>query len=186
MDKETLKGYLPDYYKDSKVVDHILNAFSIELDKLEKARIEMINQLQPETATYALNRWEEDYKLPNKDNYDMTYRRGIIISRMKGTGTCTKDFIKNIALSYGNGEVEVIEPTTEGDYTLIIKFVGTKGVPPNLEDFKNSIEEVIPAHMVASYQFTYLVWNDRDKYNKTWDEWDALNLTWDEYEVYQE
>lgn len=157
MDKETLKGYLADYYKNSKVTDDILNAFSIELTKLENATIEMVKQLQPESATYSLNRWENDYLLDNKDNYETGYRRNIIISRMKGTGTCTKEFIKNVALSYGNGEIEVIEPTTEGDYTLIINFTGTKGIPPNLEDFKHTIEEIIPAHMVAAYQFTYNV-----------------------------
>lgn len=165
MDKETLKGYLADYYKNSKVIDDILNAFSIELTKLENARIEMIDQLQPESATYSLSRWENDYCLDNKDNYTTEYRRNIIVARMNGTGTCTKEFIKNVALSYGNGEIEVIEPTTEGDYTLIIKFAGTKGIPPNLEDFKHTIEEIIPAHMVAAYQFTYNVLNDLLPFN---------------------
>lgn len=185
MDKDTLKGYLADYYKNSKLIDAILNAFSFELTKLENARIEMINQLQPESATYSLSRWENDYLLDNKDNYKTEYRRNIIVATMKGMNTCTIDYIKNVALSYDNGEIEVIEPTAEGDYTLIIKFADKKGTPPNLEDFKHTIEEIIPAHMIATYQFTYLTWSERDKYNYTWDEWNTLNLTWDEYEVYQ-
>lgn len=157
MNKDILKGYLADYYKNSKVIDNILNSFALELTKLENARKEMINQLQPEAATYSLNRWENDYLLDNKDNYKTEYRRSIIAARMKGTGICTKEFIKNIAATYGNGDIEIIEPTKEGDYTLIIKFVGTKGIPPNLNDFKNTIEEIIPAHMVAAYQFNYNV-----------------------------
>lgn len=185
MDKDTLKGYLADYYKDSKVTDDILTAFALVITNLETAREDMMKQLQPESATYSLSRWENDYCLENKDNYDTAYRRSIIVATMKGMNTCTIEYIKNVALSYDNGEIEVIEPTTEGDYTLIIKFTGKKGVPPNLNDFKHTIEEIIPAHMVPSYKFSYLTWDERDNYNKTWDEWDSLNLTWDDYEVYQ-
>lgn len=173
MDKETLKSYLAEYYKNSKVIDKILKTFSIEINDLENARIEMINQLQPETATYALSRWENDYRLENKENYEAEFRRSIIVARMRGNGTCTKEFIKSVALSYGNGEVEVIEPNGVDDFTLVIKFVGKKGIPPNLKDFKKTIEEIIPAHLVAAYQFTYTTWEDIK--SKSWEQLAKIN-----------
>lgn len=176
MNKDVIKGYLADYYKDSKVTDDILSSISIALTDLENARIEMINQLQPESATYTLNRWENDYCIENKYNYDVDYRRSIISASMKGMSTCTIDYIKNIALSYSNGEIEVIEPTTVGDYNLIIRFIGNKGIPPNLDDFKNTIEKNIPAHMVAKYEFSYISWGEVKE--KTWEE--LQSITWGE------
>lgn len=176
MNKDMIKGYLADYYKDSKVTDDILSSISIALTDLENSRIEMINQLQPESATYSLSRWENDYCLEDKDNYDMDYRRSIISAAIKGMSTCTIEYIKNVALSYNNGEIEVIEPIKEGDYTLTIKFISAKGVPPNLNDFKNTIEKNIPAHMVAKYEFSYISWGEVKE--KTWEE--LQSITWGE------
>lgn len=92
--------------------------------------------------------------------------------------------IQDVASSYSNGEVDVIEDNA--NYRFIIKFVGVKGIPANMADLTLTIEEIKPAHLAFEFEFTYLTWNEFDNYSKTSDEWDNLNLTWDEFETYRE
>lgn len=39
-----------------------------------------------------------------------------------------------------------------------IKFVDERGVPLNLNDLKDAIERIKPAHMAVTYVFTYTTW----------------------------
>ncbi|MMZ67964.1 hypothetical protein D1872_306060 [compost metagenome] len=38
----------------------------------------------------------------------------------------------------------------------------TVGIPPNLDDLKEVIEEIKPAHMKVEYEFSYLLIRDID------------------------
>jgi hypothetical protein len=61
--------------------------------------------------------------------------------------------IEEVAASYSNGEVEVIEnPAT---YSFIVKFVGTRGLPPNMADLTVTIEEIKPAHISFTFEYVY-------------------------------
>lgn len=185
MDKTTLLGYQPDYYKDSKVMDNINNANATELNLLNTAIINVYNNGFVDTAdSDTLARLENELGLPIANNYNIDYRRTKIYSKKKGQGTITPIQIENIAESFENGNVDVIQ--NYSNYSFTIKFVGSKGVPPNLDDLKNIIEELKPAHLNAVYEFTYLTWGEFDNYNKTCVEWDALNLTCSERETYKE
>jgi uncharacterized protein YmfQ (DUF2313 family) len=184
LDKYTLLAYQPDYYKDSKVMDNINNANAIELNLVNDALQDVHDNFFLDTATTSLERWEKELGLPIANNYNTDYRRSKIYSKKKGQYTITPNQIKIIAESYENGEVDVIQDYA--NYSFTIKFVGKKGIPPNLDDLKDAIEELKPAHLAVVYEFTYLSWDEHDNYNKTWDTWDNLNLTWDAYETYKE
>lgn len=179
LNRETLKSYLADYYSNSKVVNEILNAFALLLTELEEDSEEMIKQLQPESATYSLSTWENDYRLVNRDNYNSAFRRNVIIARMKGSGTCTKDLIEQVCSAFSNGEVEVTENTS--DYYFTIKFVGTKGIPENMSDLISAIDDIKPAHLGYNFIYTYLVWDTLNNYDISYDslEW----FSWDDLEV---
>ncbi len=111
----------------------------------------------------------------------MAERRAVIKSKQRGYGTVTVSLIKNVAESYANGTVEVTEQFEL--YQFTISFIDTRGIPPNLDDLKEVIEKIKPAHLAVIYTFTYLNWDELDAKNLTWDELDAKNLTWDEFET---
>jgi hypothetical protein len=85
-------------------------------------------------------------------------RRAAIKARMRGTGTVTKQLIKEVVESYTNGEVEVIEDPA--NYLVTIKFVSNVGVPPNYESAKNAVLEIIPAHIGVQFTNEYTLWQD--------------------------
>ena len=66
--------------------------------------------------------------------------------------------MKNVAGSYSNGEVEVIEDAA--NYRFVIRFVGTLGIPGNVADLKLTIEEIKPAHLAVEYEYIYNTWGD--------------------------
>jgi hypothetical protein len=113
-----------------------------------------------------------------------SFRRERIKAKIRGIGTVTKQMITDTAASYSNGVVEVIEYPSANSFK--IKFVGTRGIPPNMGDLTLTIEEIKPAHLTYVFEYTWVTWNDFEGYNKTWNQWDALSLSWDEFEIYKE
>lgn len=153
-----LLEYLPSYYKDSKVFAELLKAFSNEINAHKYAISDLENQLFIETSTWGLNIWEKELGIYTVKSKPYSERREAIKAKMRGVGTCTIEMIKNTALAYTNAEVEVIEKNSE--YAFIVKFVGVKGVPPNEYDFKRTIEQIKPAHLIYSVEYTYTVWGE--------------------------
>ena len=134
------------------------------------------DQIYVDTATWALDYWEQLYGLPVSGEKDTAERRSEIKSRIRGNGTATIARIKNIAESFANGTVEVKENPKE--YSVSIQFVGRLGPPPNLTDLQNAINRVIPAHLKAEYIFVYRTWGEVNSSGITW--LDAAQYTWNE------
>lgn len=175
---------MPKYYKTSKVIDNINTANSAELTKFKERLDGVLNQFFLDTADFSLERWEKDLGIEINNNLNIDFRRSRIKSKLRGQGTVTIKLLKNVAESFSNGQVEIIE--NNANYEFTIKFVGTLGIPPNMNDLEKAIEEIKPAHLGYKFEYTYLTWDEFDNYNKTFNEWDALNLTWDEFEKYRE
>ena len=157
MDKDTLLLYMPDYYKNSKVIDNLNNANASEINTFYYQLDNVLNQFFINTADFTLERWERELGLKVDNSYPPEFRRSKLLSKIRGQGTVTIDLIKSVSESYSNGEVEVIE--NNPDYSFTVKFIGTKGIPPNLDDLKNAIEDIRPAHLAVVYDFTYNPWN---------------------------
>jgi uncharacterized protein YmfQ (DUF2313 family) len=141
-------------------------------------------QLNVETATWGLDLWEKAYGIKTDVSKSYAFRRARIESKMRSQGVTTVAMIKNVAESFSNGEVDVIEHPEE--YRFEIKFIGTLGIPPNMDDLTGAIKEIKPAHLDFAYVYTFITWDKVEAYHHTWDEWDAKNLTWDEFETYKE
>lgn len=153
MDKATLLSYMPGYYRTSKVIDNLNNANALELDGFDKKLDNALNQFFIDTADFTLERWEKEFGIAVNNSYDTEFRRSRIKSKLRGQGTITISLIKNVSESFSNGEVDVIEDNP--NYSFTVKFTGTKGVPPNLDDLKAAIEAIKPAHLAVLYTFTY-------------------------------
>lgn len=135
-----------------------------QLEQLMQKIQENINQFFIDTADKNLERWEKDLGIPISNEKDTLFRRSIIKSKLRGIGTVTVKLLENVAQSYEKGKIEVIEnEECIVNNKCIIKFIDTLGAPPNLEDLKNAIEEIKPAHLIVEYEFKYLIINEVQK-----------------------
>jgi len=144
---------LPEYYKNSPQVVELQGAFEHWTEALKAARDDLLAQLNVETATWGLSIWEKALGLETDVNKPYEYRRTRIMSKLRGAGTTTKQMIKNVAESFSNGQVEIIEYNEENRFE--VKFVGTIGIPPNMDDLTAAIEEIKPAHLAYTFVYVY-------------------------------
>jgi len=157
LDKNTLLGYMPKYYKTSKVIENINNANAIELNNFNTKLDSTLNQFFIDTADFSLENWEKEFGIKINKNLDIEFRKTKIKAKLRGQGTVTVTLIKNVAASFSNGSVDVIEDNA--NYQFTIKFISTLGIPPNMSDLQNAIENIKPAHLKALYSFTYNTYN---------------------------
>ena len=160
------KMYMPKFLYTDPVMANIYKSQGIELSKLNFYIIDLLNQCFIETATWGLDYWEYEYgiKIRHKDTYEV--RRARLYYKIRGRNVTNVDTIKKVSLGSKCGAVEV-EPHWE-EYYFIIKFTSTIGIPANLQDFKDIIEEIKPAHLGVLYKFKYITWGDLLPY--TWGE----------------
>lgn len=151
--KEFIK-MLPSYYYESNEVVSIQDSIEGQYKILEQCKDDLINQLFVDTATWGLNLWEKRFGIDTDITKSYEYRRSRLKSKMRGMGTVTNALIKNVANSFDNGTVDVIEGLNN---MLTIKFIGRTGTPPNLSDLKSAINEIKPAHLALIYEFAYLL-----------------------------
>jgi len=145
---------------------NITDTQSQELEEFIRNLEITLNQFFIDSADFSLERWERELGIPVNNSKSDDYRRSAIKSKLKGSGTVTVNLIKNVCESYSNGEVDVIEDNPNMQFT--IKFIGVKGIPPNLEDLQRAIEEIKPAHLDFDFEYTYNINNYLHRYHFGW------------------
>ncbi len=169
-----LIGRYPDFYMGSPEFVEMQEALEPEVLELWTAQGGLMDQLCVNTATWGLQYWERTLGITVEQGKDLEYRRSRIRSKLRGSGVTTVALIESVAESFSNGDVAVTEFPQA--YRLEIKFVGTIGIPPNLEDLTASLREILPAHLAWDYVMVYNTWDMTARH--TWDE--LRQRSWDD------
>lgn len=133
------------------------SALGAQVDRAGAALEDAKAQLVLGTATWGLDLWEAALGLKTQAGKDADFRRSRIRSKLRGQGTTTAAMLKNVAESFSNGAVEIIEHPAESRFE--VKFVGTIGIPPNMDDLTAAIEDIKPAHLAYTYIIIYRTWD---------------------------
>ena len=142
---------LPSFY-DNNITKPIQNSFDIEVNSINDEVDNVLNQFYVDSATLGLDYWERMLGI-STHNCDTDPRRENIKAKMRSRGTTTVSVIKNICEAYSNGIVEVI--VNHADYSFVIDFVGTVGVPKAFDELDKTINEIKPCHLAHSYKINY-------------------------------
>lgn len=68
--------------------------------------------------------------------------------------------------------------------TVEVSFPQVPGIPPNFEEIRVIIEDIIPAHLIIRYHYWYLTWQQLEQKFSCWQDIEDLNLTWYGLETY--
>lgn len=150
MYSDVLKSYLPPENADKKVFSEIFNAEGAEFDALHVDINDIKAQLNVSTATWGLDIYEKDLGITTDYTKNLDYRRSVIKSKSRGTGKLNAAMIKLVCDAFSNGDVKV---TFDG--IIYVKFTSVKGVPLNMDDLKNAVEQIKPAYILLDYLYTY-------------------------------
>ena len=151
---------LPSFY-DNDITKPIQDSFSVEADNINNKVDETLKQFFVDSATYGLDKWEAMLGI-SKNNFDIDTRRENIKAKMRSRGTTTISVIKNICEAYSNGIVEII--VNHEDYSFVIDFVGTIGIPKAFAELDKTIKEIKPCHLAHSSKFNYNTHQDLANY----------------------
>lgn len=144
---------LPEFYRGNHTMEELQNILGGKINNIASRLNETIDQCFINTATALMSRYEEIYGIQVDVSKSDDFRRERIRAKIRGTGTVTRQMIVDVAKSYSNGEVEVIEdPAT---YSFKIRFIGTLGIPANMADLSITIEEIKPAHLSYTFEYIY-------------------------------
>lgn len=156
-----LFSYLPAYYEFSRVIRADVDAKGAEMDALYAALNETLEQFFVKTASWGLDRWEAELGISIDRNKPIEQRRAVIESKLRGAGTFSGRLVRSVAEAYNGGTVGVSFQPEEWAFT--VQFKDTLGIPPNLADLTDVIEEIKPAHLAVRFEFKYLLIRDVDQ-----------------------
>lgn len=148
-----LIDFLPEYYIGNKSMEELQSILLKKINYLDKSKQKIIDEVYIITSSELLERYENIYGITPDANQANEFRIEKIKAKIASVGTTTKEMIKNVSKSYSNGDVEVIEDNSS--YRFKVKFVGTLGVPKNIEALKDTIEEIKPAHLAIEFVYIY-------------------------------
>lgn len=149
-----LMSYLPDEYQNNKETVTIQEAIQPETSILWQARDDLLLQLNPRTATWGLAYWESAFGLTADGQKDLEQRRSKVIAKIRGRETTTPELIKELAEGILGIPVEVDEIYCE--YRVALCFNAQKSLPLGMEDLKDILDEIMPAHLVWDYLITLI------------------------------
>lgn len=175
--EKNLMSYMPGYYIENYIMSDIQNSISAELGELDKHTSDTLKQLFVKSATWGLKLWEAELGIPLDSNKPEGTRKNAVLGKIRGLGITAPDTIKEMAELFSGGRAVVTELYDE--YKFIVKFFEIRGIPSNLRELSEAIEEIKPAHLTFSYEYTWLIWYETSGYL-----WDEVRLfTWDVFRV---
>lgn len=177
-----LMKYLPPWYKDSAIMIQLQDTMAKEMGLSYWHEEDILNQCFVDTATWGLDFWEKVLNITTDLNKAYEDRREVIKAKLRGSGTTTVQMIKNAAEAFSGGECNVIQHPE--NYSFTVQFIGIKGIPKNMESFKQMLEDIKPAHLAYDFKYTYTVWGFLKQKKLTWGQ--AKSKTWGQLKVYDE
>lgn len=147
-----LNNYLPEYYIGVKEIETLMEVEGTEISELLLKIKSLLDQKFVEDATWGLECWEKELGLAVNPPLTEDERRSEIKARLRGSGKVGAELIKEVVDAYTNGDIEV-----SFDGNINVQFTSFKGIPSNLDDVINAINEIVPAHLKVVYLYKYLL-----------------------------
>ncbi|WP_186424168.1 YmfQ family protein [Lacrimispora celerecrescens] len=168
-----LARYAPPFLAEVQELKAIYETEGYAMGLLEHELSDLLDQCFISTATWGLTRWEQVYGLVTNMALSYEQRREILMAKLRGQGTTTPQMIRETAETFSSGEIEVIEDNP--NYHFIVRFIGIKGIPRNMNAFIAMLEDIKPAHLSYSFEYRYTIWNELT--NQSWNS--VAGITWD-------
>lgn len=183
-----LKRMLPaPWYDDARSVDALLEAEGRELETAGDAIDDVRDARLPQTAPeWGLDRLEAETGLTPSPDQTIDERRERLIAHFRGFGTPTIAKLRNVALSWGYGDIAVIPYPDHPDGPLVIlQFIDTRGVPAVMTQFQAQMRDVAQGHWALDYTYRYLIVGELAAWGGTVADLAATGLTVDELKTWE-
>lgn len=167
---------VPDYYMQSPPTAAIIRALTDRVLGIRADMLDAAEQFNVHSATWGLKLWEELTGLKPAAGADEQTRKGSVLARLRGSGTCNAAMISSIAEAITGYGAVVVEHFSEYTFSLILV-----GDTPGFADIDrqaiiDAVEEVKPAHL--KFVIESITWRDLMSMLYTWQMVEDQGLTW--------
>ena len=138
--------YITPIYQEAKTALWIMEAMGVQADLFVKWVKEITEQILPQTATWALDYWEEEYSLPVRPNLSIEQRRQKIINAVRTRAPMNPEKLEELLERvFQIDKVKVVERTAKN--TFAVEFYKQIWEQQWQEIF-DMIEKYKPAHLI--------------------------------------
>lgn len=138
-------SYLPENYPASRETAAFQRALQPEVELIWRARDELLAQLNPYTATWGLDYWEDGLGLANGQGLNLDVRQRLIVAKLQGRAATTPEVLKTVAETLLGAPVEVTELYSE--YTVMLSAEAGYQPGPGMEQIRRQLRDIMPAHL---------------------------------------
>ena len=142
--KEILNMVSP-IYGDDYVSLWLFQIIGSQLDKSIAWVEEYIQQLVPQTATWALPYWESEYRLVPDPSWTIEQRRLNIISKMWSNGPMNPTRLAQIIKGVANADVSISENTGKNRFTV---YINTTPYKADNIAVNKTLDKLKPSHLI--------------------------------------
>ncbi|NDO45968.1 putative phage tail protein [Clostridium sp. MD294] len=138
--------YITPVYHKAKTALYIMEAMGVQGDLFVKWVNETIAQILPQTATWALDYWEEEYGLPIHPNISIEQRRQKILLAVRTRAPMNPKRLEQILMFlFSLEKVSVLERTAKN--TFCVELYG-QILEEQWKNVYQTIEKYKPAHLI--------------------------------------
>lgn len=156
--KDEMLGMIPFDLRISPQYIAIFDAIGRRMGRNSNDVDSVLDQTFIMSSTWGIEMLEREFGIEVDTSKPLSERRSVIISKKRGVGTVTVELVKSVAEAFYGGRVEVTEDFENA--SIIIKFTSNLGVPPNQNDVHNALADIIPAHLLLVFEYSYLLIRD--------------------------
>lgn len=132
-------------YGDAYVALWLFNAVGAEIDTMERRSDELALQALPQTATWSMPYWEQDYGIKANDSIPMEERRRTLLSTMRMRAPMNPTWIENVLSVLSGTAVHIKENVSKNRFEVIADDELDICTKQKLQD---KLKEIKPAHLI--------------------------------------
>lgn len=142
----------------NKYITDDIKACEQEINLSHELFLNIKNCIMSQTDESRIQEWEKWFELANENSWSLQDRVDRLIYTFNSRGFFTPKFLKDQAMIFTNGEIDIIEDFS--NYHFTIQFTSMIGTPPNLDNFKEMVYVNKPAHLTCDIKLRYRTWGE--------------------------
>lgn len=147
---QKITGYVSPIYGQSYVGLWLFQVIGLELDVLKNGVNDILNQAFPQTATWGLKYWEQEYGITPPADATIDQRRRDVLVKIQQRAPANPYRIELMVGKSAGAPAKVTERTAKNTFTVTIT-----ALPQNIDSdkVKSVIDQIKPAHLIYNLQF---------------------------------
>lgn len=144
--------YLTPKYGEAYTFLWLIQIIGMQLDDMKTWAEGMTLQVTPQTATWSIGFWENEYGIVPDPAWTLEQRRKEVQNKMMARGPMNPKRLSQIASNSAGVEVAVKERTGKNKFTLLLR-----DYPRDISRMKREVDAAKPAHLIYDFFVQKLV-----------------------------